>query len=180
MNNIPQPPNLPTAAAEYDAALDAVCRRLNVNTEHSHANDECAAAAGLVVNGNNEALWQGAKAVGMQCHAIPRNVKDCRDCSACERGCPYGGTYLREDNDTANKHPPTHHHQPIQPPTKQPAKQSTLATFLEDAQASGKLRLVARAHVDKVLRAETGQAIGVIATVQVREGAGITVCVYVC
>ena len=46
-----------------------------------------------------------------------------------------------------------------------PAKQSTLATFLEDAQGSGKLRLVARAHVDKILRAETGQAIGVIATV---------------
>jgi len=40
---------------------------------------------------------------------------------------------------------------------------------LEDAQATKKMRLVARAHVEKVLRAETGQAIGVMATVQVRK-----------
>lgn len=53
----------------------------------------------------------------------------------------------------------------IPTPAPTPAKQSTLATFLEDAQGSGKLRLVVRAHVDKILRAETGQAIGVIATV---------------
>ncbi len=79
------------AAPEYDAALDAVCRRLNVNTEHSHANEESPSAPGLVVNGNNEALWRGAKAVGAQCFAIPRNVKGCKDCSGCERGCPYTG-----------------------------------------------------------------------------------------
>ncbi len=123
----------------YDEALDAVSRRLNVNTQHSHANDEVKAVPGLVVNSNNETLWQGAKTVGACCHAIPRNVKGCKDCSGCERGCPYG------------------------------AKQGTMKTFLEDAQATGKLRLVARAHVDKVLRSND-EAVGVIASVQGEDG----------
>ena len=120
----------------FDEALDAVSRRLNVNIEHSHRNDEMGSVPGLVVNQNNERLWQGAKAVGATCLPIPRNVKGCKDCSACERGCPYG------------------------------AKQSTMRTFLEDAEKTGKLRLVARAHVDKVLRNGEAEAVGVIATVQ--------------
>jgi len=124
----------------FDEALDAVSRRLNVNTEHSHRNDEVGSVPGLVVNENNEKLWQGAKGVGATCLPIPRNVKGCKDCSACERGCPYG------------------------------AKQSTMRTFLEDAEATGKLRLVARAHVDKVLRNGEAEAVGVIATVQNDDG----------
>jgi len=120
----------------FDEALDAVSRRLNVNIEHSHRNDEVGSVPGLVVNQNNERLWQGAKGVGATCLPIPRNVKGCKDCSACERGCPYG------------------------------AKQSTMRTFLEDAEKTGKLRLVARAHVDKVLRNGEEEAVGVIATVQ--------------
>jgi len=121
--------------AEYDQALDAVARRLNLNTRHSHRNPEVASVPSLVVNQNNERLWQGAKAVGARCLPVPRNVRGCQDCSGCERGCPYG------------------------------AKQSTLRTFLEDAENTGNFKLVARAHVDKVLRNDDNDAVGVIATV---------------
>lgn len=147
-----------TPAPEYDAALDAVCRRLNVNIEHSHANDECPSAPGLAVNDNNQALWEGAKAVGMQCLPLPRNVKGCRDCCACERGCPYGGACVHHQARGGDRRTHTYSH--LNPPPflvahtplqqTHTAKQSTLATFLEDAQATKKLRLVARAHVDKV------------------------------
>jgi hypothetical protein len=120
---------------EYDEALDAVCRRVNVNTQHSHKNDEIPAIEELVVRGwlvvsclstqgrrvstehihtleapcltqsyrpsrhdhaqvnpNNEALFQGAKSIGMRCLPVPRNVKGCKDCGGCERGCPYSGS----------------------------------------------------------------------------------------
>jgi len=75
----------------YEEAMSAVCERLSVNSDHSHRNNECQSVEDLVVNGNNEALWQAAKAMGSKCFPIARNVKGCKDCSACERGCPYGG-----------------------------------------------------------------------------------------
>ena len=76
----------------YEEAMSAVCERLNVNTQHSHRNEECPSVEDLVVNQNNEALWKASKALGATCFPIPRNVKGCKDCTACERGCPHGGT----------------------------------------------------------------------------------------
>lgn len=72
-------------------SLAAVRARLNVNSYESSANRQ------------NALLAEGAEDRGCQVDVIPRNVKDCVDCTYCNYGCIYG------------------------------AKQSTLKTHLQDA-----------------------------------------------
>lgn len=69
------------ASTEYEAALDAVCNRLNVNTEHSSASSRDAA------------LERGARALGWDVAAMPRNVTGCDqgiECGRCGMGCRIG------------------------------------------------------------------------------------------
>ena len=76
--------------AAYQAALDAVCARLNVNEQ------ECAA------NPQNSILARGGAALGYQTAIIPRNVKGCEECGFCTFGCAFGAkqstlrTYLQD------------------------------------------------------------------------------------
>jgi choline dehydrogenase-like flavoprotein len=63
---------------EYQASMDAVSRRVNVNT------DECA------LNPNTAVLVKGAEALGYPVEVIPRNVKGCEDCGYCGYGCSFG------------------------------------------------------------------------------------------
>lgn len=75
---------------EFAAALDAVCTRLNVNTAESQHNP------------NNQALADGARALGYRVETIPRNVRGCGDCGPCVYGCARGAkqdalaTYVRD------------------------------------------------------------------------------------
>lgn len=64
--------------ADYQAALDAVSKRMNVNTDESMANVQ------------NAALERGGQALGYQTGVIPRNVKGCDDCGFCNFGCAVG------------------------------------------------------------------------------------------
>jgi len=85
---------------ELDAALDAVARRLGVSRSDSE------------VNGSNEALRSGCRALGYaqgtDWDIIPRNASGClQRCGFCGYGCPYG------------------------------ARHSALTTFLADATAAG-------------------------------------------
>lgn len=83
---------------EYTDSLDAVCARLGVNTDH-----DLAAPRDAV-------LERGAKALGWNVGAMPRNVLGCdmgTDCGRCGMGCRLG------------------------------AKQSTAKTWLADAAAAG-------------------------------------------
>ncbi len=67
--------------AEYDAALDAVCERLGVNTDH----DKAAPRDALMEKGLRELGWHVA--------AMPRNVRGCDqdlDCGRCGNGCRLG------------------------------------------------------------------------------------------
>ncbi|HKT37125.1 MAG TPA: GMC family oxidoreductase [Ktedonobacterales bacterium] len=81
-------------------------------------------------NRNNAALQRGCEALGYSWRAIPRNASDCQQrCGACGFGCPYG------------------------------RKQSTLLTFLQDANDRG-ARVVVRCDVRRVLM-EAGRAVGV-------------------
>jgi choline dehydrogenase-like flavoprotein len=76
--------------AGYQASLDAVSARINVNCDNS------------VANARNAALVRGSQALGHEIHPIPRNVKDCQDCGFCNFGCAYGAkqsvvvTYLQD------------------------------------------------------------------------------------
>lgn len=66
---------------EYTDALDAVCRRLGVNTDHDLAAPRDAA------------LERGAKALGWSTGAMPRNVQGCDmgvECGHCGMGCRIG------------------------------------------------------------------------------------------
>ncbi|MGO4257728.1 GMC family oxidoreductase [Marmoricola sp. RAF53] len=66
---------------EYADAMDAVCERLGVNTEH-----DLAAPRDAV-------LERGAKALGWHSAAMPRNVKGCDmgvECGRCGMGCRIG------------------------------------------------------------------------------------------
>jgi len=85
---------------EFRDALDAVERRLNVNTRESHRNP------------NNQALWDGARALGYRVEMVPRNVQGCGDCGPCAYGCPHR------------------------------AKQDALVTYVQDAYAAGAQVLV--------------------------------------
>ena len=75
---------------DYSHSIDAVCNRINVNTDESH------------LNANNHALEQGCKALGYNLDTIPRNVKGCEDCGFCNYGCAFGAkqgtlkTYLQD------------------------------------------------------------------------------------
>lgn len=86
------------ATEEYTASLDAVCSRLGVNTDHDKAAPRDAI------------LERGARALGWDVAAMPRNVLGCDqdvECGRCGMGCRIG------------------------------AKQSTAKTWLEDAAAAG-------------------------------------------
>lgn len=71
-------------------SLEAVQKRLNINTYESSANRQ------------NALLAEGAQDLGCQVDVIPRNVKACEDCTFCNYGCIYGAkqstfkTYLQD------------------------------------------------------------------------------------
>ncbi|GAB4522884.1 MAG: GMC family oxidoreductase [Anaerolineae bacterium] len=75
---------------ELAASLDAICVRLNVNSDESTANP------------NNAALERGCKALGYDIGVVPRNVRGCEDCGFCNFGCAFGAkqgtlkTYLQD------------------------------------------------------------------------------------
>ncbi|WP_141798625.1 GMC family oxidoreductase [Nocardioides sp. SLBN-35] len=86
------------ATGEYAASMDAVCTRLGVNTDHDKAAPRDAI------------LERGARALGWDVGAMPRNVVGCDqdvECGRCGMGCRLG------------------------------AKQSTAKTWLEDAAHAG-------------------------------------------
>ena len=86
------------AGAEYQASMDAVCARLGVNTDHDKAAPRDAI------------LERGARALGWDAAAMPRNVIGCDqdvECGRCGMGCRLG------------------------------AKQSVTKTWLEDAVRAG-------------------------------------------
>jgi choline dehydrogenase-like flavoprotein len=78
------------AGPDYQASLDAVCARLNVNTDESWPSKEAAL------------LEQACAVAGYPCHPIPRNVKGCGECGWCVFGCALGAkqstlkTYLQD------------------------------------------------------------------------------------
>lgn len=86
------------ATGEYAASMDAVCDRLGVNTDHDKA-------------ANRDAVMErGARALGWDVAAMPRNVVGCDqdvECGRCGLGCRLG------------------------------AKQSTAKTWLSDAAGRG-------------------------------------------
>ncbi len=84
----------------WQASLDAVSQRMNVNCDESD------------LNGNNRVFAEGVESLGWHLETIPRNVKNCVDCSFCYYGCTYG------------------------------AKQGTLKTYLQDAAENGARFLV--------------------------------------
>ncbi|MCS6836381.1 MAG: GMC family oxidoreductase N-terminal domain-containing protein [Anaerolineae bacterium] len=77
-------------SADYQASMDAVMARTNVNTAESHPNP------------NNRRFADGCAALGYHLDVIPRNVKGCEDCGFCNFGCPFGSkqgtlkTYLQD------------------------------------------------------------------------------------
>jgi choline dehydrogenase-like flavoprotein len=74
----------------WQASLDAVCARLNVNTEES------------VPNGQNGRLIAGCQALGYRWRILPRNSRGCQDCGFCCFGCRHAAkqstlrTYLED------------------------------------------------------------------------------------
>jgi choline dehydrogenase-like flavoprotein len=96
-----------TLGDELAASYAAVEERLGVATSHDH-------------NRNNAAIVDGARALGWESSAIPRNATDCGEgCGYCGFGCAYG------------------------------RKQSTTQTYLADAIAAG-AQLFANTSVDRV------------------------------
>jgi choline dehydrogenase-like flavoprotein len=90
-----------------------------------------------VVNANNAVITRGGEALGYKLGQIQRNARDCdpTQCGFCVLGCRHGG------------------------------KQSTLVTFLHDAQGAGRdTRIVANCLADRI-SSENGRATGVEATV---------------
>jgi choline dehydrogenase-like flavoprotein len=81
------------AGPEWQASLDAVCSRINVNTDES------------VPNPQNQKLIDGCEALGYGWRVLPRNVKGCQDCGYCGFGCRVGAkqgtleTYLQDASD---------------------------------------------------------------------------------
>ncbi len=75
---------------DYQQAMDAVSKRINVSTDYCEANPQ------------NAALETGAKELGLSYGVAPRNVKNCEECGFCNFGCPYGAkqstlkTYLQD------------------------------------------------------------------------------------
>lgn len=67
--------------SEYAAAMDAVCERLSVNTDHDK------------ISRRDDVLERGARAQGWDCAAMPRNVVGCDqdvECGRCGMGCRIG------------------------------------------------------------------------------------------
>jgi choline dehydrogenase-like flavoprotein len=108
---------------EYAASMDAVCARLGVNTDHDKAAPRDAI------------LERGARALGWDVDAMPRNVQGCDqdvECGRCGMGCRIG------------------------------AKQSTAKTWLADAAAAG-ARILTGVDV-RTVSTSFGRATGVVAT----------------
>jgi len=106
---------------EYDAAMDAVCARLGVNTDHDKAAPRDAI------------LERGARGLGWDVAAMPRNVDGCDqdvECGRCGMGCRLG------------------------------AKQSTAKTWLADAAAAG-ARILTGVSV-RTVSTSFGRATGVV------------------
>ena len=82
---------------EYQAAMDAVSTRINVNERES------------IPNPQNNILARGGAALGYQTKVIPRNVKGCEECGFCTFGCAFGAkqstlkTYLQDAYDHGAK-----------------------------------------------------------------------------
>ncbi len=93
----------------------------------------------------NQALEDGCKALGYAVDVIPRNVSGCDDCGFCGYGCRFG------------------------------AKQSTLKTYLQDAQDHG-ARILVNAEVERIL-IEQGTAQGAEIRVQTPGGETISLTV---
>jgi choline dehydrogenase-like flavoprotein len=78
------------SSAAFQRSLDAVERRINVNTAES------------LPNRNNAVLESGCQALGYAVTTIPRNVKGCESCGFCNFGCAFGAkqgtlkTYLQD------------------------------------------------------------------------------------
>ncbi len=83
------------AGKEYQQALNAVSKRINVTEQWSQANAQ------------NTRLAQGSEALSYAVKTIPRNVKGCNvdACGFCNFGCPQGAklstlrTYLQDAHD---------------------------------------------------------------------------------
>jgi long-chain-alcohol oxidase len=129
------------ATDTFTQALDAVCERLDVNTDHNQLSQR------------EEVVSRGLRALGWHQGLMPRNVRGCDQdgvCGYCGYGCPLG------------------------------AKQSTLRTWLADAQRAG-ARILVRARADRVV-VEGGKARGVEArmgdghSVSVRSRAVVAAC----
>ena len=68
-------------AADLGPSLDAVCRRLGVNTDHNRPSRR------------DEAMARGLEALGWHVDAMPRDVLGCEQgvlCGTCGYGCPIG------------------------------------------------------------------------------------------
>src|SRR5437016_3928162 len=90
-----------------------------------------------VVNANHDVITRGGQALGYKLGQIQRNARDCdpQQCGFCVLGCRHGG------------------------------KQSTLVTFLHDAQGVGRdTRIIANCRADRI-STENGRATTVEATV---------------
>jgi long-chain-alcohol oxidase len=99
------------ASDAFTRALDIVCERIGVNTDHSR------------LSKREEIVGRGLNALGWHVGLMPRNVRGCDQdgvCGYCGYGCPLG------------------------------AKQSTLRTWLVDAQDAG-ARILARTRVERVV-----------------------------
>jgi choline dehydrogenase-like flavoprotein len=119
------------ATDEFTRSLDAVCKRLGVNLEHS------------VPSARDELMRRGLTALGWHVDSMPRNARGCDrvECGWCGYGCRRG------------------------------AKQSTVKTWLADAQAAG-ARILVRTRAGRVL-VSGGRATGVEA--RTAEGRRVTV-----
>jgi choline dehydrogenase-like flavoprotein len=99
-------------------------------------------------NANNAALRDGCTALGYDWSVTPRNSRGCdlAQCGYCVYGCRHGG------------------------------KQTAGATYLADAQQSGRTRVIARCRGDRIL-IDRGAVTGVSATATRRDGTQVDVSI---
>ncbi len=82
---------------EFQASLDAISARININTDESK------------LNPNNAMLERGCQALGYAVTTIPRNAKGCEVCDTCNFGCQFGAkqstlrTYLQDAHDRGTR-----------------------------------------------------------------------------
>lgn len=82
---------------EFQASLDAISARININTDESK------------LNANNAMLERGCQSLGYAVTTIPRNAKGCEVCDTCNFGCPFGAkqstlrTYLQDAFDRGTR-----------------------------------------------------------------------------